>query len=140
MLNFSSRLMRSLRRDWKAGIVKLSKSTAMLLLKFSLFFIAISASSLFFILLLRNHLLPKGELISKEVFFDYDQIRPTAKINLFSKHDQWDIVTTSRFYDSKEKKKTFLKNGMSYNIDAVFYLSKSEKNFQSGKFMTTFSG
>jgi hypothetical protein len=141
MMNFSSRLIGSFIKNWKKGIIKLSNKAAVFFLKFSLFLVAISVLSLFSIVLLRNHLLPTGELINKKVFFDYDEIRPIAKIHLFSKHDQWDNLQTSGYYDAQSKGsiKPFLKSGTTYKIGAVFYLSRSDKNYKFGKFMTTLS-
>ena len=110
------------------------------LLKAVAFLLAISTVSVIFTLLLRNYVIPRGELINKQVFFDYDEARPIARINLLSKHDQWESWKTRHYEsDTRAHKQMFMKSGMIYNIDAVFQLSKSEKNYKTGKFMTTFS-
>lgn len=85
--------------------------------------------------LLRRQLVPNA-LIDEPLYFNHKGVNPVVKIDLLSAERQWYYVQeySDPFY---EKYKYFLHSGTKYNIDAIFELAKSPRNYEVGKVAAT---
>jgi hypothetical protein len=124
-----------------AQISEWAKAAAVAALRFGMLVFGVSVLSIVTVLIVKSYVTPHGHLINKRVYFNFELARPLAKIDLInSKEDQWsNLKTVDSYSSSSSGGMRFLKRGMSYNIDAVFLLSKSERNFEIGKFMASFT-
>ena len=89
------------------------------------------------------YLMPKA-LVKAPVYIDYSVNPPTGKLNLLSAHKQWEYVSEgvnvgSRRSDDPKDTRRFLRSDFEYTVDVAFELSKSDRNFDMGKFMTHLS-
>lgn len=89
------------------------------------------------------YMMPKA-LVKEPLYFDYSVSPPTGKINLMSAHKQWEYMSggvSSGSSRSEEEKDTrrFLRSDFEYTVDIAFELSKSNRNFDIGKFMAHLS-
>ncbi len=113
---------------------------AMRFLFFCLVFTFISTGVYAFLYL---YLMPKA-LVKEPLYFDYSVDPPTGRLNLLSAHKQWEYMSgsvsagSSRPEDPKDTRR-FLRSDFEYTVDIAFELSKSNRNFDIGKFMAHLS-
>lgn len=97
--------------------------------------------------LLYFYLMPRA-LVKEPIYFDYSTSPPTATLNLFSAHKQWEYVSGglkagTTLEDSSSpgsgSSSQFLRSDFVYSLDVGFTMAKSQRNFDLGKFMSTVS-
>lgn len=115
----------------------------LMVVRVSFFFLA----SVALYTLLYFYLIPRA-LVKEPIYFDYSSSPPTATLNLFSAHKQWEYVSGglnagTTLEDSSSpgsgSSSQFLRSDFVYSLDVGFTMAKSQRNFDLGKFMSTVS-
>lgn len=93
--------------------------------------------------LLYLYLMPRA-LVKEPIYFDYGSSPPTATLNLYSAHKQWEYVSGglnagTATDDTTAASSQFLRSDFAYSVDIGFTLAKSRRNYEIGKFMATVS-
>ena len=124
-----------LKTIWK--IVNICRSLILPFLKVLIFlwFLFLAAIGIYY--MIYKFYLPSF-LLEEPVYFDFSQNLPQAKLNLLIPSDHSHQIISQSHYGQKLSRK-FLRGGSLYSFSLKFYVAKSSRNQDIGKFMANIS-